>query len=143
METQKKLSDYLHFYLGCKVGCSTDGICFTDYGTLISVSKGEGGQHEVYFGYKKVFLFYKYNLENIKPVLRPLSDMTEEECQKCGNMIYDFSDDPELNNHKPSDFEIGLAPEQFNWLLKKGFDLFGLIEAGLAIDSTKLNNDGN
>lgn len=70
-------------------------------------------------------------------VLRPLSDMTEDELQECGNMIYDFSNDPELNNFKWKDFEIGLAPEQFVYLLSKGFDLFGLIPSGLAIDNTK------
>lgn len=72
------------------------------------------------------------------PHLRPLSDMAEEELQECGNMIYDFSGDPELNAHKWQDFEIGLAPEQFHYLLSKHFDLFGLIDAGLAIDSTTL-----
>ncbi len=55
---------------------------------------------------------------------------------ECGNMIYDFSSDPELNKWKPEDFEIGLAPEQFKWLLNNHFDIFNLIESGLAIDKT-------
>jgi hypothetical protein len=33
------------------------------------------------------------------------------------------------------------SPETFLWLLSKHFDLFGLIEAGLAIDKTKLTHE--
>lgn len=71
-------------------------------------------------------------VQEIKPLLRPLSSMTEEEMHECGNMVYDFSG-TDLDQWQPSDFEIGLAPEQFHWLLKKGFDLFGLIDAGIAL----------
>lgn len=80
------------------------------------------------------FTFYA----DIKPILRPLSDMTEEEMHECGNMVYDFSDEPDLNKWEPKDFEIGLAPEQFQWLLSKGFDIFNLIRDGLAINKTTL-----
>lgn len=131
---KKELKDYLHLYLGCpfiygegpKIWDGWSGFEKTDTYYYTDEEQNHiklGGHH--------------FQVAKIKPILRPLSDMTDEELQECGNMVYDFSDDPELNNHKWQDFEIGLAPEQFHWLLSKHFDLFGLIEAGLAIDSTK------
>lgn len=75
----------------------------------------------------------------IKPILRPLSDMTEEErlylCQMFPEKTFTMVDyiiknitTLTLNNS----FEIT------RYLLKQGFDLFGLIESGLAIDKTKM-----
>jgi hypothetical protein len=121
----KKIKDYLHFYLDCD--------CFLSF--------SEDGDPDKRFRLTYYNLnYYRQWLDDILPVLRPLSDMTYDERQECGNMIYDFSDDPELNDHQWQDFEIGLAPEQFHWLLSKNFDLFGLIESGLAIDATTLTS---
>lgn len=129
----KDIKDYLHLYLGCKVLLPDGSKDILDY---VEIDQdifwySKGTDHDD----KPV----SPCIEDIKLILRPLSDMTEEELQECGNMIYDFSDDPELNNHQWKDFEIGSAPEQFHWLLSKHFDLFGLIDAGLAIDKTTLN----
>lgn len=124
----KEIKDYLHLYLGCE--CEI---------TQPTVHKFADGFEYTYSGVVKlsaeILWAFQTVLYRLKPILRPLSDMTEEELQECGNMIYDFSDDPELNNHKWQDFEI-CAVEQFYWLLKKHFDLFGLIESGLAVDKT-------
>jgi hypothetical protein len=115
---------YLHLYVGCDCRMEdSDGHIYGTETFTPTLFCALMNKHPIY---KKVHLD-----------LRPLSDMTYQELQECGNMVYDFSDDPELNNHKWQDFEIGLAPEQFHWLLSKHFDLFGLIEAGLAIDKTK------
>ena len=129
---QKKLEDYLHFYLGCKVKHAA----FTKPLKLKSVGVNGGTISGLDFGE----IHFDLRAKNIKPLLRPLSSMTEEEMKECGNMIYDYSNDPDLNIWEWRDFEIGLAPEQYHWLLSKGFDLFGLIEAGLAIDSSKVNS---
>lgn len=67
------------------------------------------------------------NALSLKLILRPLSDMTEEE------MIEVDVDVPNIL----SEYEK-LRPTAFSFLLSKGFDLFGLIDAGLAIDKTKL-----
>lgn len=69
----------------------------------------------------------------VKPILRPLYDMTETELNECGNIDYDFSDDPELSKHGWRHFDFLLSPNQFKYLLNHGFDLFGLIESNLAI----------
>lgn len=74
-------------------------------------------------------LAYKYS--EAKPVLRPLSDMTEEE-------------EVEVQNHVD---KMGLGynamqgAEITRYLLSRHFDLFNWIPAGLAIDKTKLRND--
>ena len=70
--------------------------------------------------------------DDVKPILRPLSDMTIEE-----------KNDPVWT--KTVDFRIVDAPTlirycapQFAYLLSRGFDLFNLIPAGLAVDKTKM-----
>lgn len=80
--------------------------------------------------------------------LRRLSSMTEEEAKEyAGTFFKDY--DSSLTKfynlghsiairyydaflHLPGEYE----PKQFQWLLSKCFDLFGLIEKGEAIDST-------
>ena len=62
-------------------------------------------------------------IEDIKPYLRPMSSMTEEEADE-----YDS-----LNA-----YESGVFPhteEAFDWLNKNHFDYRGLIEMGLAIEA--------
>jgi hypothetical protein len=99
------------------------------------VMKGRKGGGEMHYKY-----FYT---DDLKLSLRPLSDMTEGEMEECGNMIYDFSNDEVLAKWEWQYFETGLDAEQFNWLLSKHFDLFGLIDAGLAIDKTTLKQNKN
>lgn len=122
----KQLKDYLHLYLGCELAKKDLPDSFKEGARKANVLDGETRDY-----------FLKSGNSGWLPILRPLSSMTEEELQECGNMIYDFSDDPELNNHKWQDFEIS-APEQFHYLLSKHFDLFNLIPEGLAIDATTL-----
>lgn len=66
----------------------------------------------------------------LNPLLRPLSSMTEEE------KIELFA----LRENEAQLFPAiitGLS-ECFRWLLSHHFDIFGLIDAGLAIDKTSL-----
>lgn len=165
-----ELKDYLHLYLGCDV-MTPDGIgklvglpysivgrdrVIVHFGRMVKTKNSIDG------GYDKTRNHGAYAIHaaryepigsvgitedgfdmpgGVKPILRPLSDMTEGELQECGNLVYDFSDDQsglDLNNHKLEDFLLTTS-EQFHWLLKKGFDLFGLIPAGLAIDKTSIN----
>jgi hypothetical protein len=73
--------------------------------------------------------------ENSRIVLRPLSDMTDDEESELRNI---WSDEYETGNNYTS---IIADAAQIKWLLSKHFDLFGLIEAGLAIDATKQNTN--
>jgi hypothetical protein len=121
----KDIKDYLPFYTGCDI--------LVPYG-------------EAKFCYIQTYLhrndinvvvdigdnYVAFDFHEVKPILRPLSDITEEECNLLSwsytnaygrKLLYS----PEMLN-----------PEEFKQLLVWGFDLFGLIEAGLAIDKTTL-----
>jgi len=113
---EKKIEDYLHLYFGqgCKITDRQTCIIDTIKGPTITNSG----------------LIWK-----VEPILRPLSDMTEEEY---ATMLIIANQ----NNIKILERdEIVLrqtAPEIMRYLLSKSFDLFGLIDAGLAIDKTKI-----
>ena len=73
----------------------------------------------------------------VKPYLRPLSSMTEEERKEYNDIvknIIDFIDCPKSDDVC---FHIILI----DWLNKHHFDYRGLIPMGLAIDCTKLDID--
>lgn len=189
---EKKSSDYLHLY-GCDCPVMTpDGVgsVLVIYPKAVEVSlntiafkqemKGRKGGGEMH---------YKYFYPDVKPILRPLSDMTEGEMvdilmlQVPGDMEdKPTRDDYDLemfynDNSTMVDGDViigaeyscscyigqisflddgravftdedgefareGLTPKSFHYLLSKHFDLFGLIEAGLAIDKTKISNNG-
>jgi hypothetical protein len=139
----KNIKDYLHLYLGCD--CEYfEKLIFGDIQKRKAKLKGVNypfAEFHPITVHSEVALqtTFRRNVRDIKPILRPLSDMTEGEMEECGNMIYDFSNDEALAKWEWKYFETGLDAEQFNWLLSKHFDLFGLIEAGLAIDKTTLN----
>ena len=127
---KKELKDYLHLYLGCRIK-SKGGKC----GDLVSVSNY--GMSIVVYDKDKIndprgLCIYS---DWLLLVLRPLSDMTKEE--------KDWLDEHEnfVNNYKQnaeSELIIEWDAEKTSYLLSKHFDLFGLIEAGLAIDKTTL-----
>jgi hypothetical protein len=109
----KEIKDYLHLYLGCEM--------LTVDGRIVTLNLTNLG-----FALKGII-----GSELSKPILRPLSDMTEEEKIELKlNMVQATT-----LNHAP---EIMWTFEQMRILLSKCFDLFGLIEAGLAIDKTAI-----
>lgn len=127
----KDIKDYIHLYLGCE--CIDENgergwfsgfdVCERDYSiTMISMR---------YQGRDDDFAVFNDNEEcdRIKLLLRPLSDITEEEKKEIEAM--------EQNNTSYPTMAYALAPH-FVYLLSRGFDIFGLIDAGLALDKTKL-----
>lgn len=87
---------------------------------IVDIETDSGGVIDMYF-----------MPDQTKPILRPLSDMTEEE-----------KNDPIWDSETTfSDFAgmVHCAAPVFAWLLARHFDLFGWIDAGLAIDKTKTN----
>lgn len=74
-----------------------------------------------------------YTVEDIKPYLRPMSSMTEEESKEYTN----------IDNRSyscPTDYAHIPASDRIDWLLKNHFDYRGLIPKGLAIEVTEENN---
>lgn len=105
----KDIKDYLPYYLGC------------DYWT--NNSQGNLNAKTL----PDVIDMCKRN-KGVQLHLRRLSDMTEEENTEWKKLRHAVTDG----------FHAVLSlidtPDSFHYLLKQGFDLFGLIDAGLAID---------
>lgn len=64
-------------------------------------------------------------IDDIKPYLRPMSSMTEEEEKEFNKVVYDSID---IDNISPC---VCVA----NWLYSKCFDVYGLITKGLALEA--------
>ena len=69
------------------------------------------------------------DIENVKPYLRSMSSMTEEEQRTLDSMCNGVEMVSRLSGLKMFD-------KAFNWLNENHFDYRGLIEKGLAIDAT-------
>lgn len=134
---EKKLSDYLHLYIG---------------GPMWHISPA--GNHETklsHWLYKDLIDGHLASFAYYKLMLRPLSSMTEEEMKEIVLMNYNVENTllsviqySRGIEFKTSGFTGGgeidfykTNPITFLHLLSKHFDLFGLIEAGIAIDKTK------
>ena len=127
----KELKDYIHLYIGCELIGKLHGK--PTKGLLTGIS----GEYEAEIQFFEedginVFEYPEYNdFEKVKLILRPLSDMTEEEKL----FVYNFDiwlGGMSVNESLPINAEITY------FLLSKHFDIFGLIPAGLAIDKTTL-----
>lgn len=71
-----------------------------------------------------------------QPILRPLSDMTEEEMNACAPLI--LADPYKLIKEWNGTDVMQFSAKCALYLLKQGFDLFDLIPSGQAIDATTL-----
>lgn len=121
-----ELKDYLHLYWGCDCICSLWDLPGGDFITKIG-----GLELQIPRRVKKL-------------ILRPLSDMTEEEKQSYRRFMRAFSTNNILpvikSGHLINEHHSRASVEATVWLLRQGFDLFGLIDAGLAIDAKEVEN---
>jgi len=120
---KKELKDYLHLYLGCEV-IINNALYENRIDTLAYMnSLGDCGGN-----------MYEWLVKECQPILRPLSDLTDEERNNAvlpmNYGIYALPDGEE---------KLRQSAEITKYLLSKHFDLFKLIEEGLAADKTKLN----
>lgn len=129
----KTLENILHLYLGCDVK--------HDNGDILKLHGIVGREvHLVDSDYYDIS-----SIDHITPILRPLDSMTEEEADFICDTYYfgsiDFDVDKKVfssNIAKRLSHQMPVAV----YLLSKSFDLFGLIDSGLAIDATKLEGYG-
>lgn len=173
MNNDKKLTAAdLAMYLGCECQIEAPGDeKFTAIMTGADVSSGRATVLVNGANYGPS----TYIVANIKPILRRLSDMTEEELLEfakiCSNAETVYSVASSMSNHKNviCVFQGGAREklivddggetwyasyfggegdgtrntikqhEQTVWLLRRHFDLFGWIDAGLALDAATLN----
>lgn len=125
-EQQVKISDYLHLYLGCEIESSTHKTF------LVGFSFKEGERWPLVQDYKNekaIGTSYTIPFPMCKPMLRKLDYMTKEEHEEFVTIAYN-------DNFKLKPLYADNDYNSFHWLLNKSFDLFGLIELGLALDST-------
>lgn len=179
----KKIEDYLHLYVGCEVAAPNP---YDDHG--VEIAKGLlTGIHGEY-GPEIQFIIDGNTEEDpdyveflkVKPILRRLSSMTEEEQKELWRLVFSMGHGNEFTD-RFKDFtgrvqfidektyynvprhvmmqgveRLGIESdgtvwadcdlhkwrhnqhEVTRWLLSKGFDLFGLIDEGLAIDAATL-----
>lgn len=122
-----KPQDYIYLYLGCDV---SNGI---EVGKLVGVTESEYERGKtislIDFGADS---FIEWYAEETKPILRKLSEMTEEESAAMRKLFSEMADNDKAQGE--------IWADQTRHMLKQGFDLFGLIPAGLAIDKTSLKN---
>lgn len=83
--------------------------------------------------FKSIVKNIEYKIEHLgfKPYLFPLSSMTEEQSMEFALL--------QVNTHKDGFLYVCDCANMMKWLLKNHFDIYGLIEKGLAIDATNLN----
>lgn len=153
---KKEIKDYLHLYLGCEVKNLSSG-------TMKYVLSSIDLMGNVLF---RDEVGNEMFLHNWKLILRPLSDMTDEEVQMLLRMKFEYDSFQNFRIEDESTTEptciyatgfkhvnnrayptlinqhiSSLNPEQFKYLLSIAIDLFRLKESGLAIDKTTLKND--
>lgn len=160
MNTERKIQDYLHFYLGQQVlinSMGEDVVC-----DLITVSR-DGGAFASGTTKRGQKLNAHGMLEGAKLLLRPLSDMTEEEAIELvkvrewksygphprerkyetyknafGQIVVQWGHEGDLRSKNVPQTKESFYPEELPFLLSRGFDLFNLIPDGLAINKTTL-----
>lgn len=125
-----KLQDYIHLYIGCDVQRDHGGII--EHGKLVGVSASE-----VEPGKTVTIInvgldhFHEWYVEETVLILRPLSDITEEEQDYVWHAtepigVFEMTFGTQCR-------KVVLCPDRTKFLLSKGFDLFGLINEGLAV----------
>jgi len=143
----KDLNNYLHLYIGSEAQYQKS---FIEYPESYTVT--------VKLTPKRYYQLDDLSIAKLRLILRPIYGMTEEEKEQLFDHIWpnglwaivchgkievidhaldimqEWSDLGE--RVKQQDLDISKQATMFTWLLSKGFDLFGLIESGLAIDKT-------
>jgi len=108
------------------------------YGVICQVDDGAAGLNDgkiIEIDISKEFVrldadyYWDAYIDDVRPYLRPMSSMTEEESKEFAMLQTDFYSDGWL-------YPIA-AVNMVNWLNKNHFDYRGLIEKGLAIEAPK------
>ena len=74
-----------------------------------------------------------YELENVKPYLRPMSSITEEEKKDIENYLAAEA----ISSHSSLNEALRAQRHTTNFLYSKHLDVLGLIEKGLALEATE------
>lgn len=128
---KKQIKDYLHLYIGCHVKFIGKDRPFIKNGSIKTLEP------------ENVRSWIKQN-DEFKLILRPMSSLTHDEIKAARTKSSEFDRSP-ISGRWGQKVSYGFTTDPLEWeaqivfnLIKMGFDVFGLIEAGLAIDKTKL-----
>jgi len=107
----KELKNYIHLYIGSKVQwVRSDGQIVIQELTLSDAS-------------------WLSHRADVKLVLRPLESMTDGEAEEYAQL-----GDGDFNTGRKGHYAVDMMQaDMVHWALKKGFDLFDLHAAGLAV----------
>lgn len=123
-----KFKDVAHLYLGCEVEWGFDGR--KKKGELVGKDERYGWQ--VFDPSNAIVPYQPCRIELIKPLLRPLDSMTEEEKKEYSEHRHKYNTGNPAS-HITTDWAYKVC-----WLLEHHFDLFSLIPNNEAIDKNKL-----
>lgn len=142
----KDIKEYLHLYLGCQC----EHTCWDDAGDDMPGSKKTRRTGELDLSILEDIDWFRPKL-----LLRPLSDMTEEEFEQFRTITgypnhnatfegadgvhikYRYGKKSTVNGFKTSININSIRPDMLKYLLSRGFDLFNLVSDGLAINKTE------
>lgn len=160
----KDIKEFIHYYLGQQFMMTKPAYhAVHEFGLSSDTPFAMSGKFADYFHGDAVSA-------EVKPILRKLESMSEEEMREL--LLHGFGDSKDIVLQEVDEFKfhvneakrdnkhgvgIGYAmikrgkqyhsgslsftklkPEQFHYLLSRGFDLFNLIDEGLAIDKETL-----
>lgn len=108
------------------------------YGVMIQIPELFYPQRKVAEKLVTIYDLWHFNdngiyIENVKPYLRPMSSMTEEEGNEY-RMFIDYSYNDFTSESTPCVY-IDKIENYINWLNAHHFDYRGLIEKGLALEA--------
>ena len=145
-----KLQDYIHLYIGCECQLffrydDKKTLEYERNGILKIIRPEDRENNGLGFECRTVrnnIIYYSYSFSDVKPILRHLSDITEMEFIHVCNMLNWNTDEYDIEWFKSEYIDTTLnfiySFELTRYLLSQGFDLFNLIENGLALDKRKL-----
>ena len=97
------------------------------------------GKKDPFFDYvlsaRHLDLFINHKNFYIKPYLRPMSSMTEEEEKEYHNLCYEEESEYYKNGEWTTRIYFHETIESIDWLNAHHFDYRGLIEKGLALEA--------
>lgn len=106
--------------------------CRIPYGVIVNVDENHKVMMESVTWYEEVSVDDGsndlYTISEVRPYLRPMSSMTEEESEKYEEFL-------ELQAEYTTGADIQFKYNMFDWLNANHFDYRGLIEKGLAIEA--------
>lgn len=157
----KELKDYIHLYIGCE--CIIGDLNWKPETNLNGLAPGVDPEYGKPIRTKLSHHICEHFVHQTTLILRPLSDMSEEERMDFyekyfgKRMANDYTGDTGSAYFQPKkiipttdhimrivcgdDYSSGdfmKVVEMVPWLLSKGFDLFGLQAAGIAVYETEI-----